>query len=168
MVEEKCKAVELSRCTTNTNAANYYSLDLTMLGRWVLNAWKDISEDIIIRSFKKCGISNCLSESEDHLIYNDELDEDSKEEDSNEYKDKNSNKYKDKNSDKYEDEDSGENNYEESDENNEEENSNKDDDKKSDKDDNKSDEYNESDDANKSDNKTSEYSEWPECFVVID
>ncbi|CAG8834257.1 37712_t:CDS:2, partial [Gigaspora margarita] len=39
---------------------------------------KDISEDIIIQSFKKCGISNCLSESEDHLIY--ESDEDNDEE----------------------------------------------------------------------------------------
>ncbi|CAG8839879.1 23353_t:CDS:2, partial [Cetraspora pellucida] len=32
----------------------------------------DISHDIIIRAFKKYGISNCLSESEDHLIYKDD------------------------------------------------------------------------------------------------
>ncbi|CAG8714826.1 24725_t:CDS:1, partial [Gigaspora rosea] len=29
----------------------------------------NVSYDIIIRSFKKCGISNCLSGSEDYLIY---------------------------------------------------------------------------------------------------
>lgn len=36
-VEEKQKAVELACRTSNTYAANYYSLDLTMLGRWVEN-----------------------------------------------------------------------------------------------------------------------------------
>ncbi|CAG8836962.1 4384_t:CDS:2, partial [Gigaspora margarita] len=34
-VEEKQKAVELAHQTSNTYAANYYSLDLTMLGQWV-------------------------------------------------------------------------------------------------------------------------------------
>ncbi|CAG8815769.1 38160_t:CDS:2, partial [Gigaspora margarita] len=35
MVEEKQKAVELARCTSNSYVAKYYSLDLTMLGCWV-------------------------------------------------------------------------------------------------------------------------------------
>ncbi|CAG8822149.1 22358_t:CDS:2, partial [Gigaspora margarita] len=34
-VEEKQKAMELARQTSNTYAANHYSLDLTMLGQWV-------------------------------------------------------------------------------------------------------------------------------------
>ncbi|CAG8739710.1 12242_t:CDS:1 [Cetraspora pellucida] len=34
-IEEKRQAIELARCTSNIYAANYYSLDLTMLGRWV-------------------------------------------------------------------------------------------------------------------------------------
>ncbi|CAG8720241.1 145_t:CDS:1, partial [Dentiscutata heterogama] len=34
-VEEKNKAVELARRTSNSHTAQYYSLDLTMLGRWV-------------------------------------------------------------------------------------------------------------------------------------
>ncbi|CAG8800161.1 8363_t:CDS:2 [Gigaspora margarita] len=52
----------------------------------VLNAWKDISEDIIIWSFKNCSISNCLSESKNYLIY--ELDKDNDEE-----SDKNNNEF---------------------------------------------------------------------------
>ncbi|CAG8683333.1 4590_t:CDS:2 [Dentiscutata erythropus] len=32
-----------------------------MVCHWVLNAWNNISEEIIIRAFEKCGISNCLS-----------------------------------------------------------------------------------------------------------
>ncbi|CAG8785927.1 23475_t:CDS:2, partial [Cetraspora pellucida] len=39
--------------------------------------FSDVSEDIIGRAFKKYGISNCLSRSEDHLIYNDDDDENS-------------------------------------------------------------------------------------------
>ena len=35
--------------------------------RWVLAAWKAIPESIIVRSFKKCCISNSLDGSEDIL-----------------------------------------------------------------------------------------------------
>ncbi|CAG8802685.1 14665_t:CDS:1, partial [Cetraspora pellucida] len=34
-IEEKCQAMELARRTSNTYAANHYSLDLMMLGQWV-------------------------------------------------------------------------------------------------------------------------------------
>ncbi|CAG8843166.1 6061_t:CDS:2, partial [Gigaspora margarita] len=254
-VEEKRKAVELARRTSNANAERHYSLDLAMLGcwvkkfsqdpsfssqrnslrvssrrriffpeeeaklyewitevhrnslavtyssiklkmaeildksikqtndmskKWILNGGngltekrnlkradlntEDISEDIIIRSFKKYGISNCLSGSKDHLIY--ESDEDSEEEDSDENNedsnenDKDSDKYEDENSEETGDEDSNKNEYENSDEN-EGEYSGKDD-EESNKD------NNESDDGDKSNNKMSEYSKWPECFVYID
>ena len=36
---------------------------------WVKRAWENISNNIIICSFKKCGISNTLDESEDDAIY---------------------------------------------------------------------------------------------------
>ncbi|CAG8719992.1 11653_t:CDS:1, partial [Gigaspora rosea] len=106
-----------------TEKGNLKRADLNTVCRWVLNAWEDISEDIIIRSFKKCGISNCLSGSEDHLIY--ESDEDSEEEDSDENdKDSDENddsdEYEDENSNKTGDEDSNENEYEDSDENEDE------------------------------------------------
>ncbi|CAG8857548.1 7560_t:CDS:1, partial [Gigaspora margarita] len=104
-----------------TEKGNLKRTNLNTVCRWVLNAWEDISEDIIIRSFKKCGISNCLSGSEDHLIY--ELDEDSEEEDSDENdedsveNDEDSDEYEDENSDETGDEDSNKNEYEDSDEN---------------------------------------------------
>ncbi|KAH7723329.1 Protein W02H5.4 [Aphelenchoides avenae] len=36
---------------------------------WVLDAWDAVSEDVIIRSFKACGISTALDGSEDALIH---------------------------------------------------------------------------------------------------
>ncbi|CAG8847661.1 15625_t:CDS:1, partial [Gigaspora margarita] len=42
-VEKKCKAVELARQTSNTNAARHYSLDLAMLGHWVKKFSQDLS-----------------------------------------------------------------------------------------------------------------------------
>ena len=54
-----------------TKGGNLRRADLNTVCHWVLNAWNDISDDIIVRAFKKCGISNCLSGSEDHLIYDD-------------------------------------------------------------------------------------------------
>ncbi|CAG8802883.1 14652_t:CDS:2, partial [Dentiscutata erythropus] len=59
-----------------TKKGNLKHVDLSTICHWVLNAWENVSEDIIIWAFKKCGISNCLLGSEDHLIYeNDDNDE---------------------------------------------------------------------------------------------
>jgi hypothetical protein len=38
------------------------------VARWVLAAWKAIPESILIRSFKKCCISNALDGSEDDIV----------------------------------------------------------------------------------------------------
>jgi len=35
-------------------------------------AWKAIPESIIVRSFKKCGISNALDGSEDDILWEDD------------------------------------------------------------------------------------------------
>jgi hypothetical protein len=43
--------------------------------QWVLAAWKAIPESIIIRSFKKCCISNALNESEDDILWKDDVEE---------------------------------------------------------------------------------------------
>ena len=40
--------------------------------RWVSAAWKAIPESIIIRSFKKCCISNALDGSEDDILWEDD------------------------------------------------------------------------------------------------
>ncbi|CAG8846868.1 9961_t:CDS:2, partial [Gigaspora margarita] len=128
-----------------TEKGNLKRADLNTVCCWVLNAWEDISEDIIIRSFKKCSISNCLSGNED----SEEEDSDENDEDSDE-NDEDSDEYEDKNSDETGDKDSNENEYEDSDENEgkfsgkDNEESNKD--------------NNESDDGDKSNNKMSEYS----------
>ncbi|KAH7711885.1 pogo transposable element with KRAB domain-like protein [Aphelenchoides avenae] len=37
--------------------------------QWVLDAWDAVSEEVIIRSFKACGISTALDGSEDDLIH---------------------------------------------------------------------------------------------------
>ncbi|CAG8700628.1 38369_t:CDS:1 [Gigaspora margarita] len=144
-----------------TEKGNLKHADLNTVCHWVLNTWEDISEDIIIRSFKKYSISNYMSGSEDYLIY--ESDEDSEEENSDENdndsdeNNEDSNKYENENSDKTRDEDSDENEYEDFDENKGEDSGK--DNEKSNKD------NNESDNAN---NKMSEYSKWTECFVYID
>jgi len=39
-------------------------------------AWKAIPESIIVRSFKKCCISNALDASEDHILWEDDGEED--------------------------------------------------------------------------------------------
>ena len=42
------------------------------VARLVLAAWKAIPESIIIRSFKKCCISNALDGSEDDILWEDD------------------------------------------------------------------------------------------------
>ena len=44
---------------------------LSLAVQWVKEAWESISEDIIIKSFKKCGISNALDGTEDEILYED-------------------------------------------------------------------------------------------------
>ena len=39
---------------------------------WLSAAWKAIPESIIVRSFKKCCISNALDGSEDNFLWEDE------------------------------------------------------------------------------------------------
>jgi len=42
------------------------------VARWVSAAWKAIAESIIVRSFKKCCISNALDGSEDDILWEDD------------------------------------------------------------------------------------------------
>ena len=42
------------------------------VARWVSTAWKAIPESIIVRSFKKCCISNALDGSEDDILCEDD------------------------------------------------------------------------------------------------
>ena len=57
--------------------------DLISTVKWVINAWSAISPEIIIKSFKKTGISNEMNGEEDDMLYDDILVEgDAKEDDS--------------------------------------------------------------------------------------
>ena len=49
------------------------------VAQWVSAAWKAIPESIIIRSFKKCCISNALDGSEDDILWKDDEDKDDSE-----------------------------------------------------------------------------------------
>ncbi|CAG8842448.1 27515_t:CDS:2, partial [Gigaspora margarita] len=40
-----------------------------LICQWILEAWDDISAEMIIKSFKKCGISNELDGTENDLLY---------------------------------------------------------------------------------------------------
>jgi hypothetical protein len=42
---------------------------------WVSAAWKAILESIIVRSFKKCCISNALDRSEDDIVWEDDVED---------------------------------------------------------------------------------------------
>ena len=58
--------------------------DLTLVCRWVKDAWDAMPREMIQKSFLKCGISNALDGTEDDAIYEDEETDEEQEEDSDE------------------------------------------------------------------------------------
>ena len=40
--------------------------------QWVNKAWQEIHAELVIRSFKSCGISNALDGTEDDAVYEEE------------------------------------------------------------------------------------------------
>ena len=46
-----------------------------MVLRWSDRAWKEIPVDLIMRSFKSCGINNALDGTDDDLVWDDEEEE---------------------------------------------------------------------------------------------
>ena len=47
---------------------------ITAVCQWIKNAWEGINPQLMIKSFKKCCISNALDGTEDDLIYEDDDD----------------------------------------------------------------------------------------------
>ena len=45
--------------------------ELSVVATWVKEAWEEISVAIVIKSFKKCSISNSMDGSEDDILYSD-------------------------------------------------------------------------------------------------
>ena len=50
--------------------------------QWIKQSWSWVRDDFILKSFKKCGISNSLDGSKDHLIYKEDNDDEEEEEES--------------------------------------------------------------------------------------
>lgn len=54
----------LSTTTAQTPAGNLSAPSKDLLGRWVVEAWRDIPDTIIANSFKTCGLTTLLDGSE--------------------------------------------------------------------------------------------------------
>ncbi|GBB93198.1 hypothetical protein RclHR1_02130011 [Rhizophagus clarus] len=52
-----------------TAAGNLKHAKISEVYNWIKHSWESISNEIIIRSFKKYGISNALDKTEDNTIY---------------------------------------------------------------------------------------------------
>ena len=62
---------------TTTATGRLRKPDLDVMCRWIVDAWKKIPQDMVIKSFKKCCITNALDGTEDNLIYESDTDDDS-------------------------------------------------------------------------------------------
>lgn len=58
-----------------TKGGNLKKVDIETIAQWVKDSWSEVSSEIIVRSFKKCCISNSMDGSEDHLVYEDDGDQ---------------------------------------------------------------------------------------------
>ena len=60
---------------TYTTGGNMRAASLIEVCTWVKEAWESIGEDMIERSFKKCGITSALDGTDDDLLWQDEVEE---------------------------------------------------------------------------------------------
>jgi len=59
-----------------TKGGNLKKPEHGIICKWILEAWAEIPKEMIVKSFKKCGISNAMDGSEDDLFGQDEKEED--------------------------------------------------------------------------------------------
>src|SRR6185295_19301809 len=52
-----------------TKGSNLKRASLYDACQWVLKTWQEISPDIIVHAFKKCGISNALDGTDDDILF---------------------------------------------------------------------------------------------------
>ena len=57
---------------TFTPAGNMRATSLSTVCEWVLKAWNEVRTDSVIKSFKKCSISNAMDVTEDNLLWEEE------------------------------------------------------------------------------------------------
>uniref|UniRef100_A0A8C5WL18 HTH CENPB-type domain-containing protein n=1 Tax=Leptobrachium leishanense TaxID=445787 RepID=A0A8C5WL18_9ANUR len=60
-----------SDALTTTKSGLPQRLDITVVCRWVKDAWESMPPEMIQKSFRKCGISNAMDGTEDDAIYED-------------------------------------------------------------------------------------------------
>ena len=60
---------------TFTKGGRMKAPDLPLLCLWEKEAWAEIDTNMIVKAFKKCGISNAMDGTEDDVIYEDVEDE---------------------------------------------------------------------------------------------
>ena len=65
---EKWNAWMSSDQFTYTKGGNLKKPDYSIICKWILEAWAEIPKEMIIKSFKKCGISNAMNGLEDDLF----------------------------------------------------------------------------------------------------
>jgi hypothetical protein len=54
-----------------TKAGNLKRPGIELLTQWVCNAWEEIPNEMVVKSFKKCGISNAMDGTEDDKLFSD-------------------------------------------------------------------------------------------------
>ena len=74
---------------TYTKNGNLRKPEHNVICKWILEVWDEIPNEMIVKSFKKCGISNAIDGSEDHLFGQAYGDENADEEDECEILDRN-------------------------------------------------------------------------------
>ena len=52
-----------------TKGGNLKKPGYNIICKWIIEAWDNISSEMVIKSFKKCGISNNLDGTEDDYIF---------------------------------------------------------------------------------------------------
>jgi len=75
MEEGRQKSKRLSYTAKLTETGKIKRAAPSEVTRWVSAAWKAIPESIIIRSFKKCCISNALDGYEDDIVWEDDVED---------------------------------------------------------------------------------------------
>jgi len=63
-IEEKLKLAKGKNRRIGSGRKEKYNV----ICKWILEAWAEIPKEMIIKSFKKCGISNAMDGSEDDLF----------------------------------------------------------------------------------------------------
>lgn len=58
-----------------TAGGNVKATSLSTVCCWVNEAWRELSQEMVSHSFKKCGISNAADGTEDDILWDDEEEE---------------------------------------------------------------------------------------------